>query len=812
MLFFSLPAVNSPANFTSLAVRSPRLNAGHDPVPADGISIEAYAHRGGLTSPTDTRLSPILQQILSDPSTVSGNEAGWTKVAVGKGGKLPDKETERSWILLKVHSDNDQVVDFESGGNSLTFVNGEPFAGDPYGAGYLSIPIAIHAGDNSVLTYSGYGGPSLQFLKFAQPVSFDSRDTTLPDIIANPQLVYGKSRTAYGSILIRNAEAKTVHAEIRARAGAESESSSIELPPLTTVKAPFHFKIGQDPKLHLELHILDPKGDSAAGDVASTVDIHLETPKPTEAAKITFQSEIDGSTQYYAVLGPMLPPKVGQKPALVLSLHGASVEAIGQARAVSYKPWALLVCPTNRRPYGFDWENWGQQDALEVLHQAESHFAYDPSRVYLTGHSMGGHGTWRLGAVFPGMWAAIGPSAGWISAYTYAGATKPRTDGPYQAFSVAAGQEDTLNYLPNYANEGVYILHGEADKTVPVTEAKDMLSRLPAVTPFLDHHFQPGADHWWDASPEPGADCVDYAPMWDFFQHLQVPDPMLLRRLNWVTFNPAVNGKYAWAQVIQQTEPLQKSVVDLSTEPLLRVISGTTENVSHLRLDLSCLSPAAKSGDSATLNLDGGKLSVPMTAGWVDLQKSASGWELATAVPANQKNPQRYGTFKESFNHNMVLVYGTSGTPEENTMSLAKARFDEETWWVRGNGWAEMIPDTEYSPAKYKGRTVVLYGGPSENLWWHKLGNDSVKMVGTEDAMLSCEPMKDDAHSMVIRIGWTDAAGSRLLNILGYLMPMNAFPDFSVYNAHEKDALARSGIFGLDWSPVAEPMAAKSGL
>lgn len=28
-------------------------------------------------------------------------------------------------------------------------------------------------------------------------------------------------------------------------------------------------------------------------------------------------------------------------------------------------------CPTNRRPYGFDWEDWGRMDALEVLEVAQ---------------------------------------------------------------------------------------------------------------------------------------------------------------------------------------------------------------------------------------------------------------------------------------------------------------------------------------------------------------------------------------------------------------------------------------------------------
>ena len=78
-----------------------------------------------------------------------------------------------------------------------------------------------------------------------------------------------------------------------------------------------------------------------------------------------------------------------------------AVEAIGQAEAYAPKPGLHIVAPTNRRPYGFDWEDWGRLDAIEVLDLAQRDFGTDPRRTYLTGHSMGGHGTWHLGVTFP---------------------------------------------------------------------------------------------------------------------------------------------------------------------------------------------------------------------------------------------------------------------------------------------------------------------------------------------------------------------------------------------------------------------------
>jgi poly(3-hydroxybutyrate) depolymerase len=97
---------------------------------------------------------------------------------------------------------------------------------------------------------------------------------------------------------------------------------------------------------------------------------------------------------------------------------------VNQAGSYENKTWANIVAPTNRRPYGFDWEDWGRLDALEAMEDFTRRYPSDPERVYLTGHSMGGHGTWILGILFPDRFAAIGPSAGWISFRTYASRQK----------------------------------------------------------------------------------------------------------------------------------------------------------------------------------------------------------------------------------------------------------------------------------------------------------------------------------------------------------------------------------------------------
>ncbi len=94
----------------------------------------------------------------------------------------------------------------------------------------------------------------------------------------------------------------------------------------------------------------------------SSLDLNLNVKTPQDAHKRTFVSEIDGSVQYYG-LREAVPGKPGDPlPGIVVTCHGASVEAEGQAGAYGKKSWLHLIAPTNRRPYGFDWEDFGRAD------------------------------------------------------------------------------------------------------------------------------------------------------------------------------------------------------------------------------------------------------------------------------------------------------------------------------------------------------------------------------------------------------------------------------------------------------------------
>jgi len=60
------------------------------------------------------------------------------------------------------------------------------------------------------------------------------------------------------------------------------------------------------------------------------------------------------------------------------------------------------------------WFGEGAAQALKALDQTVAEFKADPARLYVTGLSMGGYGSWYLAAKYPGKLAAVAPAAGGV--------------------------------------------------------------------------------------------------------------------------------------------------------------------------------------------------------------------------------------------------------------------------------------------------------------------------------------------------------------------------------------------------------------
>jgi poly(3-hydroxybutyrate) depolymerase len=711
--------------------------------------------------------------------SLKANAEGWFSGAPLRGGYLFSEidMPQPGWRLL------------EAVGHGMVYVNGEPHAGDPYEFGYVSTPVYLKAGRNQFIFAGGRGRLKAELKPVPGNVWFDLRDATLPDDLGS-----GK---AWAGVRIG---ALTPGAELTVRA----KNSRGKIGAVRT----YTYAFAALNKLPVEL-VLDGKGKYTVevlqkGKVVAASPFTLRVRKPTETHRRTFISQIDGSVQYFAV-NP--PPVEGPGKALILSLHGASVEAQGQAEAYSAKDWAYLVAPTNRRPFGFDWEDIGRLDAMEVLNIAQSMFKSDKSRTYLTGHSMGGHGTWQLGAHFPDRFAAIGPSAGWISFWTYAGGANFPEPTPLEALiRRSMSPSDTLALKSNFNHYGIYVLHGDADDNVPVAQARTMRQELEG-HPDLKWHEQPGAGHWWD-DDQPGAACVDWKPMWDLFQTRTIPKNPLA--LEFATSNPGVSGTFHWATVELQEKAFERSTLKLTLDPSAKELTGQTVNIARLTLDLRPF----QMSEAVKVRLNGTTFEAQPKGGQLYLEKSPHGWRAAGAPDPRDKNAVRSGGYKDVFRNRVVFVYGSAGTPEENAWALAKARYDAETLAYRGNGFVEVVPCSKFDLKKYADRNVVLYGHRDMNSKVEDLVDFQVAVgrgaawVGLfntvgDAGVLAIRPRKDSKIASVGLVCGTTLVGMKTLDRVPFFTSGASMPDVLVYSPEAlrlgTKGMVGGGFFGNDW-------------
>jgi hypothetical protein len=403
-----------------------------------------------------------------------------------------------------------------------------------------------------------------------------------------------------------------------------------------------------------------------------------------------------------------------------------------------------------------------------------------------------------------------------VSFQSYAGGARYGDATPIEAIlRRAASGSDTLTLATNLKPLGVYILHGDADDNVPVTEARAMAARLKEFHTDFTLHEQPGAGHWWGGPSDPGAACVDWPAMFDLFQRRLIQRDDETRHVELTTMNPGVSSRMRWLTILQQVRALAPSSASVRCDPVGRRFVGKTDNVATLMLDTKAFAP----GGPIAIELDGVKLDAPLVeaGGPIVLGRSGPGWQIAKAPTPYQKGPGRSGPFKEAFSHRFVLVFGTSGSPEENAWAAARARYDAETFWYRGNGSPDVIPDTEFDLKRYRDRSVIVYGHKGMNRAWPLLlGRSPVQvsrglvrigareLTGDDLACLFCRPREDSATAYVGVVAGTGMPGLRLTDRAPYFVSGTGFPDLLVWTprtlASGADGVRAAGFFGNDWS------------
>jgi predicted peptidase len=178
----------------------------------------------------------------------------------------------------------------------------------------------------------------------------------------------------------------------------------------------------------------------------------LATPKPLDESATEVM-------QYMLYLPKSYNADSDKEWPLILFLHGAGergddinlVAVHGPPKLIAKEPGIADVCPfIVVSPQCHTDRYWAPAQLHLLLDEIEKNYKVDKKRIYVTGLSMGGFGTWMLTADRPERFAAAAP---------------------------ICGGNDPAN-AAKFVNMPVWAFHGTADSLVPVKLTEEMVKAI----------------------------------------------------------------------------------------------------------------------------------------------------------------------------------------------------------------------------------------------------------------------------------------------------------------------------------------------
>jgi len=172
---------------------------------------------------------------------------------------------------------------------------------------------------------------------------------------------------------------------------------------------------------------------------------------------------------------------------LMLFLHGAGergtdinkVKMHGPPKQIAAGKEFPCIVVSPQCPSGIWWQEF---ELMALLDDVATKYNVDPDRIYLTGLSMGGFGTWQLAAYAPRKFAAIAPICGGGETF----------------------------WAKQIAHIPTWVFHGDKDGAIPVARSEAMiaaLKKVPEEMKYAEAKFTvyPGVGHdsWTQTYDDP---------------------------------------------------------------------------------------------------------------------------------------------------------------------------------------------------------------------------------------------------------------------------------------------------------------------
>lgn len=143
----------------------------------------------------------------------------------------------------------------------------------------------------------------------------------------------------------------------------------------------------------------------------------------------------------------------------------------------------IIIAPQCPEHIRWSTENWFEN----LFNEVNGKYRIDTNRVYLTGFSLGGSGTWYIAAKYPGKFAAIAPMSGFTSHMDY-----------------IDKNIDRLIDIP------IWAFHGKTDDVVPFEETERMIKKLEGKNKNMLFSAEPEVGHWINWLVYPNQELYDW--------------------------------------------------------------------------------------------------------------------------------------------------------------------------------------------------------------------------------------------------------------------------------------------------------------
>ena len=421
-------------------------------------------------------------------------------------------------------------------------------------------------------------------------------------------------------------------------------------------------------------------------------------------------SMADGSGQIYALHVPA-DYDSGRRYALQIYIHGAG-GWYGDLPEPPKGADCIYAGADGRGRTGY--RGLGELDILEVIKDVRFHYNIDPDRIYITGGSMGGSGSWYMCARYPDIFAAGSPHFG--TAYAM--------------------------YLENLLNVPIWNFHDETDYLVPVDASRVAVRSTRVMGYPVIYTEATGGQHSTDKKD----------PSWDFdswmLQQRRTATPPSVRYRT----NTPTRGRAYWVEILEFTNPNLQAAIKATvvTDGSANQLFLQFENIDVLAVDLPDKLFDPDKDLQITLNAAPLTVKAPFPKRIylqrVDKSTPQGSYKLGLTDP---RTPGAYRAYTAGGVDHMytcgeplLIVKGTGGD-ERLIEAISKfcddLSFRATGWSMSSQGQIPIKGDVDLTDDDIERRNLIIVGAASSNTYLAQITDklpaaekDGVLTVGSE--------------------------------------------------------------------------------